>query len=295
MTGGADIDRGAWANRLLGWDERPSDVTDGTRGVTNGFWRALMVIAGLLSLACFVNVTTALDDAPGRDMIMPLWRPLAIEVSSNVVLLLLAPTIYFVIRQVWDGPLWQRIAILAAGSVPYSLAHVTLMTWARGLIFAVAGQTYAHSRGVVIYEFRKDVLTYVLLAGVFWFLSKPQAIPVHPDAAIEPAVFDIREGSTLIRVPIDNILAAQAAGNYVEFMLVDGQRPLMRTSLMNVEAQLSPTEMVRTHRSWLVNARRVRSIAPAGSGDFRLGLGQDIVAPLSRRYQTALTRLRENN
>ena len=294
MAGGAGVDRGPWADRLLGGGQRLSGLTNGTQGVTNGFWRALMVIAGLLSLACFVNVTTALDDARGRDVIMPLWHPLAIEVSSNLVLLLLAPLIYVVVRQAWDGPRWRRITILAAGSIPFSLAHVALMTLARVAIFAAAGQTYAHSRGVIIYEFRKDVLTYVLLAGVFWFLSKPQAGSVHPDAANKPAVFDIREGATLIRVPIDDILAAQAAGNYVEFMLADGRRPLMRTSLTNVEAQLSPTKIVRTHRSWLVNARRVQAITPAGSGDFRLDLGQDIVAPLSRRYQAALTTLKGN-
>ena len=88
------------------------------------------------------------------------------------------------------------------------------------------------------------------------------------------------------------IVAATAAGNYVEFALEDGRRPLMRASLGAVETALAPHGFVRTHRSWLVNAARVRALTAAGSGDFRLDLGCGLTAPLSRRYPGALARLK---
>jgi hypothetical protein len=87
--------------------------------------------------------------------------------------------------------------------------------------------------------------------------------------------------------------AAMAAGNYVEFHMVDGRRPLMRTTLASVEAELAPHGFVRTHRSWLVNAACVRELkAEGGSGDHRLELEGRVEAPLSRRFPQALDRLR---
>ncbi|WP_082734426.1 LytTR family transcriptional regulator DNA-binding domain-containing protein [Blastomonas sp. CCH13-E1] len=50
--------------------------------------------------------------------------------------------------------------------------------------------------------------------------------------------------------------------------------------------------MVGTHRSGLVNTRRVRSITSAGSGDFRLDLGENIIVPLSRCYPAVLAILK---
>ncbi|SDA36922.1 LytTR family DNA-binding domain-containing protein [Sphingomonas sp. NFR15] len=252
----------------------------------------MLVIACLLALACFVNVTTALDDAQNSGTAMRVWRPLAVEASSNVVLFLLAPFIYLAVGRARRLSSWRKIALLATGSTPFSLAHVALMTGARIAIFAAAGQTYAHARGIIFYEFRKDVLTYVLLAGTFWFLTKPPIEIARPEATSPPDSFDIHEGAKITRTPITEILAARAADNYVEFMLADGRRPLMRTSLTNVEARLSSAGIVRTHRSWLANARHVRSISPAGSGDFRLDLGQNVIVPLSRRYPTVLASLK---
>ncbi|WP_369426597.1 LytTR family DNA-binding domain-containing protein [Glacieibacterium megasporae] len=56
--------------------------------------------------------------------------------------------------------------------------------------------------------------------------------------------------------------------------------------------RVSSAGLVRTHRSWLANTRHVRSITPAGSGDCRLDLGQNVIVPLSRRYPSVLVSLK---
>jgi DNA-binding LytR/AlgR family response regulator len=103
--------------------------------------------------------------------------------------------------------------------------------------------------------------------------------------------FDIRDGAKLTRVRLDDILAIASAGNYVEFVLRDGRRLLMRTPLSALESELGPRGFVRTHRSWLINAERVTALKPEGSGDYAVEL-ETLNVPLSRRFPEALAKLR---
>ena len=104
-------------------------------------------------------------------------------------------------------------------------------------------------------------------------------------------MFTIRDGARIVRVKMSDILAVSSAGNYVEFVLRDGRRPLMRTPLSAIETELSPRGFVRVHRSWLVNAAQMTGLTPQGSGDYTVELG-DLTVPLSRRFPQALAKLR---
>ena len=77
----------------------------------------------------------------------------------------------------------------------------------------------------------------------------------------------------------------------MEFFLADGRRLLMRSPLRSVESELGPRGFVRTHRSWLVNGKKVTTLKPDGSGDYTVELGHQAV-PLSRRFPDALAKLR---
>ena len=131
-------------------------------------------------------------------------------------------------------------------------------------------------------------MTYVLLVGGFLLTAYLRR---RRDEPVRPVSFDIRDGARIIRAPLGDILAVSSAGNYVEFLLADGRRPLMRATLAAVEAELSRFGFVRVHRSWLVNAERVTGLQPDGSGDWTVELGA-VNAPLSRRYPAALATLR---
>jgi DNA-binding LytR/AlgR family response regulator len=111
---------------------------------------------------------------------------------------------------------------------------------------------------------------------------------VEPERA---PTFDIRDGAKLTRVKFDEILAITSAGNYVEFVLRDGRRLLMRSPLSALETELATQGFLRTHRSWLVNAKQVTALRPEGSGDYAVEL-QSLTVPLSRRFPEALAKLR---
>ena len=51
------------------------------------------------------------------------------------------------------------------------------------------------------------------------------------DTPGQTVTFDIRDGAKLTRVRLDHVLAVAWAGNFVEFILEDGRKLLMRSPL----------------------------------------------------------------
>lgn len=259
-----------------------------------GLWRAWLLGAGLISSICLVNILTIQHDAPQEGALPPvIW-----EVSSALVTLVI-----FVIPAVvalWTfrtAPRWWRAAPVHLGAVLiYSLLHVSGFLALRHLTYALVMHEpydYGPLSSEFPYEFRKDLLAYGL-ASVIYALSLRRSAQEAAKAAPQthsPASFDIRDGARLLRVPVGEILAVRSAGNYAEFLLADGRRPLMRSSLGALEQDLGVHGFVRTHRSWLVNPVRVTGLRPEGSGDYAIELGET-EAPLSRRFPQALVKLR---
>lgn len=259
------------------------------------FWLAFAILSLLGAGFIVVNVLTELDDHARLGRPVPAWEPAVWETTSVLTTQLLVLALFpLVVRLLRRARGWPGIAAVhAAGALTYSVLHVSGMTLLRNLAYRVVGESYPLSNADFPYELRKDLLSYTLAAGLFWLFLRPGRRPAPEAAPAKPAAtFDIRDGARILRVPVAEIRAASSAGNYVEFDLADGRRPLMRATLAAVETALAPLGLLRTHRSWLVNPSAVRAIAPDGSGDFTLELDGGRTAPLSRRFPEALQRLR---
>ena len=172
----------------------------------------------------------------------------------------------------------------------FSVFHVVGFYLLRMVIFRLLDLPYGYDlAGRFIYELRKDAFGYVIGTTAFWAMTKLYG--QTPPTPVSPATFDIRDGAKVTRVALTDILAVSSAGNYVEFALTDGRKPMMRSSLSAIEAELAPRGFVRTHRSWLVNVARVTELRPEKSGDYCVAVG-GVEVPLSRRFPEALARLR---
>ncbi len=261
--------------------------TNGIRGRTLFYgW-----VAGTVLVAVF-NTLTILSDLrnlPGIDPIEPvIW-----EGSSwlCLILLLWIPWIGYRLAPPSTRPRWRLLVHLPIALV-FSLVHVTGFVLLREAIYRLLGAAYEFGPIVsrFLFELRKDVLGYCLFIAGFWLiehlLRQKQQQPPDPSLT-----FDIRDGAKLTRVRVETILAVASAGNYVEFVLADGRRLLMRSPLSVIEKDLAGHGFVRTHRSWLINAARVTALTPEGSGDYAVAL-PGLSVPLSRRYKAALNLLR---
>lgn len=251
-------------------------------------WAAAMAIVSLIT---FLDIVTQAHgegpDALARTLVSQLssWltMTLAICVPAAVALWL---------RR--RRPAWWQAALVHAVALPiYFLIHaggfLVLRKLAYPLLLGAAYETGPLVVGV-FYEASKDVPAYAFGVTAFWLVLRWFA-GHEPTAQGGPDLFDIRDGARLVRAPVAEILAVRSAGNYVEFLLDDGRRPLMRGALGALETQLAPRGFVRTHRSWLINQARVTGLRPEGSGDYAVELGA-VQAPLSRRFREALKALR---
>lgn len=273
-------------------------MTSGGAGGTNsaGRWPAWAIayafIAPMTALIAAVNVLSFLDESAAMGRSIPWWEPAVWEGTSGLVLVLLAWIPMLLVERLPPlGPRWPLALATQAGmTLPFSLAHVGLMIVLRKAAYALMGESYVFGGGGLLYEYRKDVLSYAVFAAAYWMICRlrRRGQPV----AAEPSLFEIDEGQRQLRVAPADILCVHSSGNYVEFFLADGRRPLMRATLGRVEAALADAGFLRTHRSWLANPAHVTEIAAHGSGDHHLALGDGTRLPLSRRYPEALRRLR---
>ena len=257
-------------------------------------WRAFLtgaaIVAALVGGSNAINVLTITHDMPA----VGLAGPIVWEGSSALSTLCLLWIPWLAVMRIPPTvrPRWLLLfhPIIA---VLFSAAHVAGFVLLRKAAYFLAGSDYDFGPIVTgfFYEVRKDVFSYLVFAAIFWASARLIERPSLPP--VGNAQFDIRDGARIIRVRLDDILAVASAGNYVEFVLRDGRKPLMRSALAAMESELGPRGFLRIHRSWLVNAAQVTGLKPEGSGDYAVELGT-LSVPLSRRFPDALTKLRGN-
>jgi DNA-binding LytR/AlgR family response regulator len=144
------------------------------------------------------------------------------------------------------------------------------------------------------YEFRKDAVTYVMLGAAFWLAAgrrsqaaeRAGAAPLAASARTD--VVWLRDGPARIRIEPADIVMVTSAGNYVEYCMAGGRTHLVRGTLAAEEARLSAFNIVRVHRTRLINLARVSALQSGPSGDFELTLDTGQVVSGSRRYRGAV-------
>jgi hypothetical protein len=213
---------------------------------------------------------------------------------------MVAPVLFVGVRWVRHASGWPlRLALAAAAIVVFSALHIAGMVGIRKLVMWLAGGSYDFhfSAATLIYEFRKDVVTCLLIGGTLWLIDsrrETRAVATAPPAAAtEPAphLVWLRDGSTRIRIEPREIIWISSAGNYVEYSLADGRNHLVRGTLAAAESQLARHNLARVHRTRLVNLDRVKAVELKPSGDFELTFytGQTVAG--SRRYKNAIASL----
>lgn len=259
--------------------------------------RVLLLAIAFLAVIAFVNATTLNTDAVRNGRALDARLPWIQEYSSAIVIMVLVPLV----------ALWERrfpvalqglprgLAAHAIGSLIFSALHVAGMVLLRKVIFAVVlGQAYDffdEPLTDLAYEYRKDALTY---ATILLMLTLVRGIELNRRRSRqgghgESARLTLKSGGRTILLDAHAVEWARAAANYVD-VHARGQTHLVRISLTALEAQLkgAGVDVVRVHRSWIVNRAKIVEIVPLGDGDVRIRTGEGSEIRGSRRYRHLL-------
>ncbi|MGA0604828.1 LytTR family DNA-binding domain-containing protein [Phenylobacterium sp. VNQ135] len=265
-------------------------MSGGVAGMS-GRRRDALFVAGVLVIGAAIAIVDALSvthDLSQAGRPIPLWEPLVWEFTSVTMLVMLTPLVQVLTRRAtpMQSPWRLAIPLHLAGALVFSLAHVTGMGVLRWAIYLGVDQVYQPFGPLseFLYEFRKDILVYVALVGLYalWMRLAPGRT-----TSAAAAVLEVKDGARRIFVPVAEIVIVEAAGNYVELHRV-GQPVLHRASLADMERELAGAGFVRIHRSRLVRRDAVSRVESRSSGDFlvRLSDGREVAG--SRRYRRPL-------
>jgi hypothetical protein len=252
-----------------------------------GPWAAIALVGAVV---CLVNTTSLMLEAQREGEGVDFWGPFVLEFSSYLVILALAPLIGRAMARVplRRDDLPRFLLVHAALTAPFSLLHVAGMTALRVPAYWLAGERYGFFDDgwalPLLYEWRKDVLAYALLAAVYWAFRRRSEPPAPAPGSDR---IEIRDGAAATFLAPADILYVEAAGNYVEFHTALRSH-LVRGTLSAWEAKLSRRGFARVHRSRLVNRARIGALKPTPSGDVEITLDDGRALLGSRRYRAAL-------
>ena len=268
-------------NKLSGLILRPNDRT---------FYMTTAVLSVGVGL---VNAFSLAQDAARRGAPYDLGTPLLGEMTSILVIILLAPLLVATVRSIRPAPVAPHSAARAAlAIVAFSALHIIGMVALRKLLMWAAGGSYDFhlSWPTVMYEFRKDIMTALLIGTTLWLYDgyRDGAARQAPRDTPAPATLWLRDGASRVRISPADILWVASAGNYVEYAMADGRQHLIRGTLTAAETELARFELVRIHRGRLVNMARVNALSSLPSGDFTLTFDTGQTVQGSRRYRSAV-------
>ena len=288
-------------NRARG-DEASSSGTSGWSDGINGDWAVFAAIAAIAFVIGIVNALSGAQDAAWRGDSYDIGRRLFWELSSIIVILVLMPVSMLSVRRMHrTAGLGGRIGIGALALLGFSALHIAGMVCLRKLMLWLAGSAYDFhfSIATVLYEFRKDAVTALLIGATLWLFESrrdlrqaaQEAHPAAPQEQTLPDLIWLRDGTSRIRLAPRDIMWVASAGNYIEYSLADGTQHLIRGTLAGTESELARFAIVRVHRTRLANLDRVSSVEFKPSGDFELTFDNGKTLGGSRRYRPAVASL----
>ena len=238
------------------------------RRIALGFLGTFLLIVALIMVA---NAESQLADfkADGvhvRPDLVWSW-----EWTSMIGWLSVYPLLWIAVQRIRPPRVpWGMVAVaIVLGSVLVSAWHIGAMTILRRLYYDAVGQgPYRFFYGIenpILYEFRKDVPTYLQFLGLAalaqWLIARAATVEVH---AAAPSTLSVSDGALTHLVPLGEIESIVSAGNYVEVSW-QGRALLHRTSLSAIEAELGEP-FLRIHRG-----RLVRRAGDASDSDRQVG------------------------
>ena len=128
------------------------------------------------------------------------------------------------------------------------------------------------------------------LVFAFWaelFIQQVYIVEPRDHDTPPPEKLTVEHQGALLPIPLADIVAIAAAGDYIEIH-TEHKTYLDRHTLQSLESRLANTSFKRVHRSTLANLDWIDKVSSLGKGRYRLRMSNGIDIETSRRYQDAI-------
>jgi hypothetical protein len=123
------------------------------------------------------------------------------------------------------------------------------------------------------------------------------AVPILPSQTDEKICFSSENEKDKIEVSVSELYFIESFGNYIKIFYGNNgtiKKSVLRCSLKRVETLISTPDIVKCHRAYLVNVRKVSHVKGNSQG-YRLCLGQhEMEIPLARNFSKGIRALIES-
>lgn len=147
------------------------------------------------------------------------------------------------------------------------------------VVISASSEFGADSYGFDIVDYLLKPLDFARFAKAVVKLKNFQASP--PGRSEAPEALFLRDGTTIQRIDLAKLSHIEAQANYSRFVLEDGGAVMGLVTLRKLEEML-PSAFIRIHRSFIVNAGRIRQIEGT-----QLSLGKTKL-PIGQSYRSSL-------
>lgn len=257
------------------------------------FWAGMFVLGLLLAIN---NSLTTTDDLIRNGIEFKSWEPYCWELSSFLGIFLLFFGVYWLTnnRPLFCSQWPQNLLIHTAASMVFSLLHVLFMVLIRQLAYAAAGMSYDFGdwSSELIYEYRKDVVTYfVFVASFSGYLFMTQKLETQQPSAPEIC---FKNNAGLHRLLLSDISTIESGGNYIYFN-VNGTVYPKRSTMKQMIDSLDSERFIRVHRSFIVNKDHIKALTELEKDPCTLVLNSGKTIPVSRKYRQMLINTMEKS
>jgi len=254
------------------------------------------VISGFITAV--INGYSVVADNERRQLSFETWEPFVWEFSSQIAILVLVPLVLLLDkkRPLQINTLKLNLALHLVYSVLFSLLHVLLMVALRKFFYSFSQSSYDFGdwQAELIYEYRKDLLTYISIITTFYVYrfivsrlrSEAKEINMGEDKLQSTFVerLIVKKIGREFILKVSDIEWVEADGNYMNLHINQRCYPL-RSTMSGLIERLDPHHFARIHRSCIVNLDAISEITPLDSGDFEVLLNHGKKLKLSRRYR----------
>ena len=149
-----------WDRRQPARDEMSRLAISGAlRGISGGDWLLYGAVAAVALVIGVVNALSIAQDAAWHGAAYDVRTPLLWEMSSIVVIVVVAPILFVAVRRMRRASGWLvRLALAAAAIIAFSTLHIAGTVSLRKMVTYLVGVPYdfRFSAAALIYEFQKE-------------------------------------------------------------------------------------------------------------------------------------------